>query len=212
MCWHTQTTFTQSPHPPWSTPPPTSTHKPQLSSPKAPLHPTNLFTQVLPGTRSAMIAAMMVLPDAQEDGFLLMLTEKGFIKKTALSQFVNHNRSRGLSAIKLRVCGDVFWGGVIGGCFWLLLCCCCCFLWVWLFRKVQSFFILMVDDEGGVGTWGVMVGGSGCIGTISSHSLSLTHTHPPTHTHTHTRTHTLTHTHVHTNTGWGQVAGSSAVL
>lgn len=53
-----------------------------------------------------MIATMMVLPPDIEGGYLLLLTEQGYIKKTALSQFDNlHGTVRTRSAIKLRVCG-----------------------------------------------------------------------------------------------------------
>lgn len=51
-----------------------------------------------------MIATMMVLPPEIEGGYLLLLTEKGYIKKLALSQFDNlHGTVRTRSAIKLRV-------------------------------------------------------------------------------------------------------------
>lgn len=53
-----------------------------------------------------MIATMMVLPADIEGGYLLLLTEQGYIKKTALSQFDNlHGTVRTRSAIKLRVRG-----------------------------------------------------------------------------------------------------------
>lgn len=60
--------------------------------------------QILPVGKSHMIATMMVLPPDIEGGYLLLLTEQGYIKKTALSQFDNlHGTVRTRSAIKLRV-------------------------------------------------------------------------------------------------------------
>lgn len=60
------------------------------------------LAQVLPIAKTDSIAAMLPVSEFKEDDFLVMLTEKGQIKKTSLSQFANV-MSRGIIAIKLKV-------------------------------------------------------------------------------------------------------------
>ena len=49
------------------------------------------------------ITAMLPVSDFPEDSYLLMLTERGFIKRTALSLFKDQALKKGLTAIKLKV-------------------------------------------------------------------------------------------------------------
>lgn len=60
--------------------------------------PIAQLLSVAPGTR---VSAMLALSEFPEDQYLLMLTEKGLIKKTPLAQFTGM-RANGLVAIRLR--------------------------------------------------------------------------------------------------------------
>ena len=75
---------------------------------------TNIVN-LLPLQSGEKIAAMLHLSDLEEDGqFLVMATERGLVKRTALSQY-RHIRKSGLIAIKLRegdhICAARLTGG-----------------------------------------------------------------------------------------------------
>lgn len=57
---------------------------------------------MLPIEQSTGIAAMLPLPETMKDKYLIMLTRKGFIKRTPLINFRKVG-SRGIGAINIRV-------------------------------------------------------------------------------------------------------------
>lgn len=66
------------------------------------------IVQMLPISREERITSMVAVTEFTEDEYLVMLTEKGWIKKTALSAF-NNIRSNGLIAISLTEGDQLRW-------------------------------------------------------------------------------------------------------
>ena len=67
--------------------------------------------QVLPVSKADTISAILPVPEFRDDEYLIMLTRKGQIKRTPLSQFASIT-SRGLTAIKLAHGDKLCWVGV----------------------------------------------------------------------------------------------------
>lgn len=63
----------------------------------------HFLAQVLPIQKMDAITAMLPVTDFPEDSYLLMLTERGSIKRTPLSLFKDQALKKGLTAIKLKV-------------------------------------------------------------------------------------------------------------
>ncbi|HIK26399.1 MAG: DNA gyrase subunit A [Thermosynechococcus sp. Uc] len=66
------------------------------------------IVQLLPIPRSEKITSVIAVQEFSEDEYLVMLTRKGFIKKTALSAF-SHIRANGLIAISLEEGDQLRW-------------------------------------------------------------------------------------------------------